>query len=84
MNNTAKSLMRGIDVLLVIKTNGYATANQIQQQVLKDIDKRSVQRYLKTLVEAGLIYKIGKTGYEYKFYLTGKSLQLFGVLNENC
>lgn len=78
MNDNAKCLMRGIDVLLVIKAKGFATTAEIQKQALSEMTRRSVQRYMKNLSDAGLVYRVGEVGRESKFYLTGKSLVLFG------
>lgn len=80
MNNTAKSLNRGIDVLLVIKNTPVATAKEVHNQVMHNETIRCVQRYLKGLCEIGLIYGIAKDGEATRYYLTGKSLQLFGVV----
>ena len=76
--NSAAVLERGIDVLLAIKNTPVATASEIQQQVMPDVTKRAVQRYLKNLVQIGLLYTKAKNGEEYRYYLTGKAKQLFG------
>ena len=52
--NSAAVLDRGIDVLLAVKNTPVATASEIQQQVMPDVTKRAVQRYLKNLVQIGL------------------------------
>ncbi|AVH14391.1 hypothetical protein [Acinetobacter indicus] len=77
--NSAAVLERGIDVLLAIKNTPVATASEIQQQIMPDVTKRAVQRYLKNLVQIGLLYAKAKSGEEYRYYLTGKAKQLFGV-----
>lgn len=77
--NSAAVLDRGIDVLLAVKNTPVATASEIQQQVMPDVTKRAVQRYLKNLVQIGLLYVKTKNGEEYRYYLTGKAKQLFGV-----
>ena len=48
--NSAAVLDRGIGVLLAVKNTPVATASEIQQQVMPDVTKRAVQRYLKNLV----------------------------------
>ena len=79
--NYAKAavLNRGIDTLLAIKHMPVATTTEIQQQVMPDLSRRAVQRYLKTLADIGLIYIVGSGDREYRFYLSGKAKQLFGV-----
>ena len=79
--NYAKAavLNRGIDTLLAIKHTPVATTTEIQQQVMPDLSRRAVQRYLKTLADIGLIYAVGTDGQEYRYYLSGKAKQLFGV-----
>ena len=52
--NSAAVLDRGIDVLLAVKNTPVATASEIQLQVMPDVTKRAVQRYLKNLVQIGL------------------------------
>lgn len=76
--NSAAVLERGIDVLLAVKNTPVATASEIQQQVMPGVTKRAVQRYLKNLVQIGLLYTKAKNGEEYRYYLTGKAKQLFG------
>lgn len=76
--NSAAVLDRGIDVLLAIKNTPVATASEIQQQVMPNVTKRAVQRYLKNFVQIGLLYTKVKNGEEYRYYLTGKAKQLFG------
>lgn len=79
--NYAKAavLNRGIDTLLAIKHTPVATTTEIQQQVMPDLSRRAVQRYLKALADMGLIYIVGADGQEYRYYLSGKAKQLFGV-----
>lgn len=79
--NYAKAavLNRGIDTLLAIKHTPVATTTEIQQQVMPDLSRRAVQRYLKTLADIGLIYIIGAGDREYRYCLSGKAKQLFGV-----
>lgn len=78
-HNKASSLNRGIDVLLVIKNTPIATSSEIRVQALPYMTLRSVQRYLKTLVQMGLIGFIGGKNDEYRYFLTPKSKQLFGI-----
>lgn len=75
----AAVLGRGIDVLLVIKNTGVATSFEIQAQALPYLTIRSVQRYLKSFVDTGLIYSVGGNNEELRYFLTGKAKQLFGV-----
>lgn len=77
--NNAAVLERGIDVLLAVKNTSVATASEIQVQVMPDVTKRAVQRYLKNLVKVGLLYAKCSEGQEYRYYLSGKAKQLFGV-----
>lgn len=77
--NNAEILGRGIDVLLAVKNTPVATASEIQIQVMPLVSKRAVQRYLKNLVQIGLLYAKCSEGQEYRYYLSGKSKQLFGV-----
>ena len=77
--NSAAVLDRGINVLLAVKNTPVATASEIQQQVMPDVTKRAVQRYLKNFIEIGLLYAKAEAGKEYRYYLTGKAKQLFGV-----
>lgn len=77
--NKASSLNRGIDVLIVIKNTPIATSSIVREQALPYMTLRSVQRYLKTLVEMGLIDFIGGGNDEYRYFLTPKSKQLFGI-----
>ena len=77
----AAVLDRGIDVLLAIKNTKVATSAEIQAQALPNLSKRAVQRYLKSLVVMGLVYTIGNNNSEYRYYLSGKAKQLFGVNN---
>lgn len=74
----AKTLIIGIDVLLAIKNTPVATTTEVQQQVFPGLCRRTVQRYLKSLVDGGLLYTKAKNGEEYRYYLTGKAKQLFG------
>ncbi|WP_034581924.1 hypothetical protein [Acinetobacter sp. HR7] len=75
----AAVLNRGIDVLLVIRNTPVATSKEIRDQALPYLTLRSTQRYLKTLVQAGLIGAIGGGNDEYRYFLTPKTKQLFGV-----
>ena len=77
--NSAAVLDRGIDVLLAVKNTPVATASEIQQQVMPDVTKRAVQRYLKNLVQMGLLYAKHSEGLENRYYLSGKAKQLFEV-----
>ncbi|NLN58733.1 MAG: hypothetical protein GX151_12615 [Gammaproteobacteria bacterium] len=77
--NSAAVLDRGIDVLLAVKNTPVATASEIQQQVMPNVTKRAVQRYLKNFVQIGLLYAKADAGKEYRYYLTGKAKQLFGA-----
>ena len=69
----------GIDVLLAIKNTNIATSTEIQAQALPNLSKRAVQRYLRSLVVMGLVYTVGNNNSEYRYYLSGKAKQLFGV-----
>ena len=82
MNNHAKSLDRGIDLLLVIKNTYPPSAKEVQLQVMPNETIRTVQRYLKGLCEVGLIYGVSDAGNAPKYYLTGKALQLFGGISK--
>lgn len=75
----AAVLGRGIDVLLVIKNTKVATSREIQAQALPGLSLRSVQRYLKGLIEMGLVYTKGGNNEELRYFLSGKAKQLFGV-----
>lgn len=77
--NSAAVLERGIDVLLVVKNTSVATASEIQMQVMPHVTKRAVQRYLKNLVQMGLLYAKHSDGLENRYYLSGKAKQLFEV-----
>ena len=77
--NSAAVLERGIDVLLVVKNTSVATASEIQLQVMPQVTKRAVQRYLKNLVQMGLLHAKHSEGLENRYYLSGKAKQLFGV-----
>ena len=77
--NSAAVLERGIDVLLVVKNTSVATASEIQLQVMPQVTKRAVQRYLKNFVQIGLLYAKCGEGLENRYYLSGKAKQLFGV-----
>ncbi len=77
--NSAAVLDRGIDVLLAVKNTPVATASEIQQQVMPNVTKRAVQRYLKNFVQIGLLYAKCGEGLENRYYLSGKAKQLFGV-----
>ncbi len=82
-HNKAASLNRGIDVLLVIKNTPIATTKEIKDQALPYMTIRSVQRYLKTLVQMGLIVVVGSGNDEYRYLLAPKAKQLFGVKGES-
>lgn len=75
----AAVLNRGIDTLLAIKNMPVATTTEIQIQVMPDLSRRAVQRYLKTLADIGLVYIVGNGDREYWYYLSGKAKQLFGA-----
>lgn len=75
----AAVLNRGIDVLIVIKNTKIATSREIQAQALPHLSIRSVQRYLKNLVQMGLLYAKHSEGLENRYYLSGKAKQLFEV-----
>lgn len=79
--NYAKAavLNRGIDTLLAIKNTPVATTTEIQTQVMPDLSRRAVQRYLKTLADIGLVYIVGSGDREHRYYLSGKAKQLFGA-----
>ena len=77
--NSAAVLERGIDVLLVVKNTSVATASEIQLQVMPQVTKRAVQRYLKNLHQMGLLYAKHSEGLENRYYLSGKAKQLFEV-----
>ena len=81
-HNKAASLNRGIDVLLVIKNTPIATTKEIKDQALPYMTIRSVQRYLKTLVQMGLIVVIGGANDEYRYLLAPKAKLLFSVKGE--
>ena len=75
----AAVLNRGIDTLLAIKNMPVATTTEIQIQVMPDLSRRAVQRYLKTLADIGLVYIVGNGDREYRYYLSGKAKQRCGV-----
>jgi hypothetical protein len=76
----ARVISVGIDVLLVVKNTGIATASEIQQQVMPLANIRSVQRYLNSMVQAELLYTgRSKISEAKRYYLTGKAKQLFGM-----
>lgn len=76
----AAVLERGINVLLVIKNTSVATSKEVQVQALPNLSLRSVQRYLKSLIALGLVYVVsGGNSDDYRYYLTGKAKELFGV-----
>ena len=77
--NSAAVLDRGIDVLLAVKNTPVATASEIQQQIMPNVTKRAVQRYLKNFVQIGLLYAKRGEGLENRYYLSGKAKQLFEV-----
>jgi len=77
--NSAAVLDRGIGVLLAVKNTPVATASEIQLQVMPQVTKRAVQRYLKNLVQMGLLYAKHSKGLENRYYLSGKAKQLFEV-----
>ena len=52
----ARVLSVGVDVLLAIKNTGIATALEVQQQAMQTEGIRCVQRYLNSMVQAGLLY----------------------------
>ena len=52
------------------------------RQLRKYMTIRSVQRYLKTLVQMGLIVVIGGANDEYRYLLAPKAKQLFSVKGE--
>lgn len=76
--NNAAVLERGIDVLLTIKNTPVATVDVIQEQVLPNLSKRSVQRYLVSLQNIGLVRRIGSSNGGYRYYLSGVAEELFG------
>ena len=76
----AAVLNRGLDVLIVIKNTPIATSREIQMQALPNLSIRSVQRYLNSLILMGLVSVIqGGKGDDFRYYLSGKAKQLFGV-----
>ena len=73
----ARVLSVGVDVLLAIKNTGIATASEVQQQAMQTEGIRWVQRYLNSMVQAGLLYAgKSKFGEAKRYYLTGKAKQL--------
>ena len=46
---------------------------------MPQVTKRAVQRYLKNLVQMGLLYAKHSEGLENRYYLSGKAKQLFEV-----
>lgn len=79
----ATVLSRGIDVLLVIKNNKVATVHEIHRQAMPDLSERTVQRYMHSLQKTGLVRGIGeKNNHGYRYFLTPKAKQLFGVSND--
>lgn len=79
----AAVLSRGIDVLLVIKNNKVATVREIHQQAMPDLSERTVQRYMHSLQETGLVRGVGGgNNHGYRYFLTPKAKQLFGIQND--
>lgn len=76
--NNAAVLERGIDVLLTIKNTPVATVDVIQEQVLPNLSKRSVQRYLVSLQNIDLVRRVGSSNSGYRYYLSGAAEELFG------
>lgn len=72
-------LTQGIETLLAIKSTPVATAKEVQRLVMPDCSLRTVQRYLAELEQLGLVRRHGGGTSGYRYYLSGKAKQLFGV-----
>lgn len=69
---------RFVAVMKAISTTPIATTHEVQKLALPDMNLRSCQRYVKELVDAGYIKKIGSNGMGYRLYPTDKANEIFG------
>lgn len=66
-------------ILRVIQETPIASTTEIRDAALKGLSRRTAQRYLKGLEEAGYISRKFSQFHDSRFFLTDKAKQLFGV-----
>ena len=68
-----------LSVLKVIQEKPVASTTEIQDAALKGLSRRTTQRYLRGLEEAGYISRKFSQFHDSRFFLTEKAKQLFGA-----
>lgn len=65
-------------LIKAIRTTPIATTKEVQKLALPDMSPRSCQRYVKQLVDAGYVRKVGSKDMGYRLYPTEKVIEIFG------
>ena len=65
-------------MIKAIRETPIATTTEVQKLALPDMSPRSCQRYVKQLVDAGYVRKVGSKDMGYRLYPTEKVIEIFG------
>ena len=65
-------------LIKAIRETPIATTKEVQKLALPDMSQRSCQRYVKQLVDAGYVRKVGSKDMGYRLYPTEKVIEIFG------
>ncbi|WP_313433173.1 winged helix-turn-helix domain-containing protein [Acinetobacter sp.] len=65
-------------LIKAIRETPIATTKEVQKLALPDMSPRSCQRYVKQLVDAGYVRKVGSKDMGYRLYPTEKAKMIFG------
>ena len=65
-------------LIKAIRTTPIATTKEVQKLALPDMSPRSCQRYVKQLIDAGYVRKVGSKDMGYRLYPTEKVIEMFG------
>ena len=65
-------------LIKAIRETPIATTKEVQKLALPEMSPRSSQRYVKQLVDAGYVRKVGSKNMGYRLYPTEKVIEIFG------
>lgn len=65
-------------LIKAIRETPIATTKEVKKLALPDMSPRSCQRYVKQLVDAGYVRKVGSKDMGYRLYPTEKVIEIFG------
>lgn len=65
-------------LIKAIRETPIATTKEVQKLALPDMSPRSCQRYVKQLIDAGYVRKVGSKDMGCRLYPTEKVIEIFG------